>query len=214
MKLFNIELVISKLRAKRKIFVSEADLQLELAWIIKDEYPSAKVRLEYCPAFDLNMHIDILVMMENKWIPIELKYKTKGCCKTVENDIYNLKNHGAKDVNCYLYLKDIQRIEKISDNVPEFIEGYTIFVTNELSYAKRPMKYNCVYKEFSLENGIVKSDVLDWGKEASAGTKKNCEEPIKLKHNYVMSWNVYSQIDDTNTGTFIYLINKIIKQTN
>ena len=56
-KQFDIELIMSKLKEKRKIFVSEADFQLEMAWIIKDEYPDAKVRLEYCPSFDLNMHI-------------------------------------------------------------------------------------------------------------------------------------------------------------
>ena len=208
---FDIELVVSKLKAKRKIFVSEADLQLELAWLIKDEYPNAKVRLEYCPVFDSNMHIDILVVLDSKWIPIELKYKTKGCFKNIDNETYNLKNHSAKDVNCYLYLKDIQRIEKIRENVSDFAEGYTMFVTNELSYTKKPRKLNCVYKEFSLENGIIKNGILDWSKEASTGTKKNCENPIELKSNYVMNWNIYSKIDDTNTGTFLYLINKIAK---
>ena len=154
MKQFNIDLIMSKLKEKRKIFVSEADFQLEIAWIIKEIYPNAKVRLEYCPSFDFNMHIDILVVIDNKWIPIELKYKTKGCKKNIDNEIFNLKNHGAKDVNCYLYLKDIQRIEKIRDNVSEFIEGYTIFITNELSYTRKTLKQECVYKQFSLENNI------------------------------------------------------------
>ena len=90
-KEFDIELVISKLKNKRKVFVSEADFQLEMAWIIKQEYPNAKVRLEYCPTFDFNMHIDILVVIDNQWIPIELKYKTKGCQKEIDNEIFNLK---------------------------------------------------------------------------------------------------------------------------
>ena len=130
--LINIDLILHKLKEKRTIFVSEADLQLELAWIIKDEYPHAKVRLEYCPAFDLNMHIDILVILDGKWIPIELKYKTKGCQKIVDGEYYDLKNHSAKDVNCYAYLKDIQRIESIKSNVSSFQEGYAILLTNEL----------------------------------------------------------------------------------
>lgn len=206
---FNIKLVMSKLKENRKVFVSEADFQLELAWIIKDIYPNAKVRLEYCPSFDFNMHIDILVIFDNKWIPIELKYKTKGCTKKVDDEIFNLKNHGAKDVNCYLYLKDIQRIEKIKNNASNFIEGYTIFITNELSYTRKPIKQNCVYKNFSLENNAIKHGVLDWGKDASAGTKKNCEAPISLKGHYFMDWKIYSKIDGTNTGTFVYLINTI-----
>lgn len=211
MGLIDIELVITKLKEKRKIFVSEADLQLELAWIIKDEYPCAKVRLEYCPSFDLNMHIDILVIIDDKWIPIELKYKTKGCRKVVDGEIYNLKNHSAKDVNCYLYLKDIQRIEKVKEHVSEFVEGYTVFITNELSYAKKPTKPDCVYKQFSLENSVIKNGMLDWSDNAGSGTKKNCETPIYLAGNYVINWNIYSKIDDTNTGTFIYLTNQISK---
>ena len=211
MELLNIDLIMQKLKEKRTIFVSEADFQLELAWIIKDEYPNAKVRLEYCPAFDLSMHIDILVIIDRKWIPIELKYKTKGCYKNVYGDIYNLKNHGAKDVNCYLYLKDLQRIEKIRENAPDFAEGYVIFLTNELSYAKEPRKSDCVYKEFSLENGIIKRGILNWSENASAGTKKNCETPICLKSDYIMKWSTYSQIDNTNTGTFLYLKNKVTR---
>ena len=210
---FNIEEVINKLKTKRKIFVSEADLQLEIAWIIKEIYSSAKVRLEYAPRFNPDMHIDILVILNNKWIPIELKYKTKARLKLqsyeIDGEYYHLKNHGAKDVNCYLYLKDIQSIELIKENVPEFKEGYTIFITNEQSYCKKPSKDDCVYKEFSLEEGIEKTGILNWSKEASPGTKKNCEEPIKLNHKYKMNWKVYSKIDDSNTGLFLYLVNKI-----
>lgn len=208
-KEFDIELIMTKLKSKRKLFVSEADFQLEMAWIIKEEYPKATVRLEYCPTFDFNMHIDILVVMDKKWIPIELKYKTKGCVKNIDNEIFNLKNHGAKDVNCYLYLKDIQRIERIRKNVKEFKEGYTVFITNEISYMKKPSKEDCVYSEFSLEDGIIKSGSLDWGKNASDGTKKNCEQPIILKDKYKIKWKNYSNLDDSNTGSFIYLVNKV-----
>lgn len=210
MELINMKLIMDKLKTKRTIFFSEADLQHELAWIIKEEYPNAKVRLEYCPQFDSSMHIDILVIIDNKWIPIEIKYKTKVCCKNIDDEIYNLKNHGAKDVNCYLYLKDIHRIETIKQNVSAFAEGYTVFVTNELSYTKKPLKSDCVYKEFSLENDAVKTGVLDWSEKASSGTKKNCEVPINLKGEYVINWCDFSKIDDTNTGKFVYLVNKIV----
>ena len=32
--------------------------------IAKENYPNAKIRLEYCPTFDFNMHIDILVIID------------------------------------------------------------------------------------------------------------------------------------------------------
>ena len=214
-KEFNIEQIITKLSKKRKIYVSEADLQLEMAWVIKEEYPDAKIRLEYCPEFNTKMHIDILVIIKDEWIPIELKYKTKKGIKEDENNkgekIY-LKEHGARDVNCYLYLRDIQRIESIKNNINKFKEGYAIFLTNDLGYSKPPRKAECVYKNFALNQGAKRNGKLDWTKNTSAGTKKNCETPIDLRGNYIMDWKDYSKIDDTNTGTFKILINKISSQ--
>lgn len=202
---------LDELKEKRKIFVSEADFQLELAWIIKDKYPSAKVRCEYTPSFDPNMHIDILVIKDEKWIPIELKYKTKGCVKELDGDVYNIKNHGAKDVNCYLYLKDIQRIETVRANVSVFEEGYTIFITNEKSYLKSPQKLDCVYMDFSLAENEEKHGIMDWAEGTGAGTKKGMEEPIRLLNSYPIHWNEYSKLDDSNTGSFWYLMNHITK---
>lgn len=209
---FRLEPAIAELQRRRKIFVSEADFQLELAWIIKEQYPEARVRLEYCSEFAPNVHLDILVIINGRWIPIELKYKTKGCCKTVDGEVFNLKNHSAKDVNCYLYLKDLQRIEYIRTRAPEFLEGYTIFITNDLSYTKKPLKENCIYQQFSLEDGTVKTGLLDWSASAGEGTKKNCQNPITLQDSYPLKWREYSRIDDTQTGTFVYLASKIVKR--
>lgn len=208
--LFDINLVIEKLKTKREIFVSEADFQLELAWIIKEQYPDAFVRLEYRPYFNPSIHIDILVIIDNRWIPIELKYKTKSCKKKLGSESFVLKNHDAKDISCYLYLKDLQRIELIRENAHEFLEGYTIFLTNDLSYTKKPTKLECVYKDLSLEDGITKQGTLNWSEKTGAGTKKNYEEPIVLKGSYPIIWQEYCKVDDTNTGKFVYLVNRIV----
>ena len=203
--------IIKKLSEKRKIFVSEADFQLEFAWIIKELYPNAIVRLEYSPAFDTNMHIDILVIIDNMWIPIELKYKTKGCRKIIDGELYDLKNHSAKDVNCYAYLNDIQRIEKIKDNIKNYAEGYAILLTNESSYLKSPTSRTVNYYDFSIHKGAIKQGSLDWAEGTSEGTKgQSCKLPIILKNSYEMKWDTYSIIDSSNTGTFNVLINKII----
>ena len=50
---FNIAQVIEELQKRRNAFVSEADFQLELAWVIKEKYPKYKVRLEYRPEFNI-----------------------------------------------------------------------------------------------------------------------------------------------------------------
>lgn len=209
--IFNIENVLIQLSKRRKLFVSESDFQLELAWMIKESYPNAIVRLEYCPQFDTDMHIDILVILEDMWIPIELKYKTKGCKKTVDGEFYNLKNHSAKDVNCYAYLKDIQRIEKIKENVLSFQEGYAILITNELSYMKIPASKDVNYYEFSIHEGATKSGIMNWGEKTGDGTKgRNCKYPIVLKGKYKIKWSTYSIVDSSNTGNFRVLISKIV----
>ncbi len=150
---------IKKLSDKRKVFSSEADLQLELAMIIQSEYPKAKIRCEYVPNFDAKKHVDILVIIDNKWFPIELKYKTRDAVvEDYDGEKYSLKYHGAKDINCYAYIKDIQRIEKIRDSLnnsdayPNFGIGYTVFITNDESYTKKPRK-DAYYRKFSLDNG-------------------------------------------------------------
>ena len=52
--------------------------------------------------------------------------------------MYVLKEQGAKDQGCYNYLKDIMRIEEFRDKNNNFIEGYTIKITSEMSYLKPP----------------------------------------------------------------------------
>ena len=212
----DMEKIIEKLQGKRQIFCSEAEFQLEMAWVIKEMYRDAEVRLEYVPTFDDKMHIDILVFINNEWIPIELKYKTKKSKKEkmtdqITQEGFNLKNQGAKNIGCYLYLKDIERIERIKEAVKNnFKEGYAVFLTNDETYRNRPRKINCDYKDFSLEDEriIERGEPLKW---ASAKKNKGIEDPIILKGIYKMEWNEFSKVDkERSDGTFYYLVTKII----
>ena len=66
------------------------------------------------------------------------------------------------------------------------------------------------YYDFSLHQNTTKHGILDWGENTSAGTKgKECKNPIVLDGEYRMVWNDYSKIDETSTGCFKVLINKI-----
>lgn len=180
---FNIQAVINSLKEKRKVFTSEADFQLSMGWVIKELYQEAvNVRMEYCPEFNPDMHIDIMIFMNGKQIPIELKYKTVKCELNVDNEvgseIYRLKNHGAKNHGCYDYLKDIQRIETVKEKIRgKFEKGYTVFLTNYLSY-KNPCRKNCVYSEFSLEHGKIKTGTMDWRRELSEDTTNGRDKTI------------------------------------
>lgn len=222
----NMTEVIKTLQGKRQIFCSEADFQLEMALVIKEMYSNAKLRLEYVPTFDDKMRIDIIVFISNEWIPIELKYKTKNSKKEEEmidqitQEVFNLKNQGAKDIGCYLYLKDIMRIESIKEQKIEIIkgqeknnfkEGYAVFLTNDETYLNPPQKNNCVYKDFSLEDGAIKKGKLEWAEHTGDGTKKGIEDPITLKGIYKMKWNEFSNVDkERSDGIFYYLVTKII----
>ena len=206
--------VIKTLQGKRQIFCSEADFQLEMAWVIKEMYHDAEVRLEYVPTFNDKMRIDILVFISNEWIPIELKYKTKNSKKEkmtdqITQEVFNLKNQGAKDINCYLYLKDIMRIESIKQEVKNnFEEGYAVFLTNDKTYLESPQNNDCVYKDFSLEDGAIKEGWLKWKKYPG---KKGIGKSITLEGSYKMKWNKFSNVDEERSdGTFYYLVTKII----
>ncbi|MBP0990234.1 MAG: hypothetical protein J5874_03545 [Oscillospiraceae bacterium] len=207
----DIENILTELKKRRAIFVSEADFQFSIAWIIQEQYPKFNIRLEYCPDFDRTMHIDILIIdNEGKWIPIELKYKTKGCSLRIEEGEYVLANHSAKDVNCYLYLKDLQRIETIKGKKPSvFSEGYAIMLTNDPTYRNEPRKRDCIYKEFSLYDGAIKSGTMRWSENASQGTIRGNEKPIELKGEYKIEWKEYGSVEDSKAGKFYYLCNRI-----
>ena len=127
----NLYTVIERLKSKRKSFGSEADFQLELAWNIRELYPEAQIRLEFCPDFAPSMRVDILVLMDDRWIPIELKYKTKAYWKVINGELFSLKNHAAQDLGRYDYLRDLQRLEYLKENAPLFEEGYKLYLTND-----------------------------------------------------------------------------------
>lgn len=207
--MLDIHKVISHLSQWRPIFYSEADFQFSLAWLIKTMYQNCDIRLEFIPEFNPNLHLDILVILDGKWIPIELKYTTKAYNVRIGDEVYSLKEQGAKDLGCYNYLKDIMRIEEFRDKANKFIEGYTIKITSEMTYIKPPMKANCSYKAFSIENGAVKTGVLEWSPNTNMGTKKGHETPIILTDTYPIQWREYSKIDDRNGGTFMYVVNTI-----
>ena len=127
------------------------------------------------------------------------------------DEVYVLKEQGAKDQGCYNYLKDIMRIEEFRDKSNNFIEGYTIKITSEISYLKPPTKVNCTYAEFSIEDGSIKTGCMNWAANTGKGTMRGMETPIVLTGIYPINWKEYSKVDDTNSGTFIYLVNRISK---
>lgn len=147
---FDINLVLDELRKRNKIFRNEDDLKQKLRDVILDLYNNARVETEYSSPFDVRKSIDIVLIRDNEYYPIELKYKKLAFKGIVDNIEYNLSTDNAQNENCYSALKDVERIEKFRDNEPLFKKGYTIFLTNDLSYLNVPRE-NAEYKEFSIQ---------------------------------------------------------------
>lgn len=194
---------IQALKEERKIFHSEADLQFSLAWKIKQQDPMVDIRLEYCPAFAPNMHIDIVVFDNGNAYPIELKYKTSAVDMVIGEERYSLKNHGAQDLGRYDYVYDISRIEFLKERWSLFQKGYAIMLSNDPSYwvAKKGDR-ETVCDDFRIHSGIHKSGRLSWLSNASAGTIKGREAPIVLSGEYDFAWDPFSTIGNGRNGEF------------
>ncbi len=202
---------MKELSEKRKAFVSESDFQLELATLIRETY-DVKVRCEYPVIIDgRRKRIDIMIIDKGKWIPIELKYKTKKCYYIDEytKEKIELVSQYAQDQASYDYIKDIYRIEKIREDYSEFKMGFTIMLTNDMVYKEE--KKDTKYKNFSLsiDNPIKGKGLLKWVKGTSEGTKAG-RENIALQNDYTFKWEEYSTLGLNKTNDqFEYLINAI-----
>lgn len=211
---FDLLSVIKKLSTERVVFHSEADFQFALAWAIKQKYNDAKVRLEYgMLCNNQHIHIDIVVFMDDKMIPIELKYKTvnKTKAKSVDGESYSLKNHGAQDNGRYDFIKDINRIETILKENGNSDCGYSIMLTNDHLYWDKPRgSKETISDKFRIHNGAIITKERKWVHNPSKGTIKGRESAIDLKGEYNMFWNKYYESDEF--GEFRFIIVETDKQ--
>ena len=229
---FDLEKVIDGLRKKRPIFHSEADFQFALAWEIQTAYPESKIRMEYpqmvsaknftIPTDKTNtsenkvlINVDILVLYKGSPYPIELKYKTKEIPNFECNkEIYELKNHGAQSLGRYDFILDICRIESLAEALDNFKHGYTLWLTNDLSYPDIEPNPIVGYYDFRVNEGVVKeaNTPMRWGENLSANTIKGRNAPLTLRDNYAINWKEYHDFGNNN-GMFKYALLQVNKQS-
>lgn len=155
------------------------------------------------------MHIDILAKIGEDIYPIELKYMTKQCDIKVNNERFILKNQGAQDIKRYDFIKDISRVERLSEDMYNFKEGYCIAITNDPSYWNTSSNNNTCDAAFRINNNSTKEGKLEWAVHTGSGTNKNREEALILKNRYDIYWQDYSKINDSSSGEFKYLCLKV-----
>lgn len=193
---FNIKDIINKMN--RYNFISEYDLQFIMGVAIKKLYKNATVAMEYCYSTQNNnrQYIDIFVIMDNKYYPIELKYKHKGCnnLKITDNLDYNLTNQSCTTEHRQKYCKDIERILNLRNlkiHNFDFEKGYAILLTNYKPF--RDDELGKQQKNYLLHENKIKHNGIN-------------EIKAEYKKDYEMEW-----VDFDKQKQFSYLITTINK---
>tara|TARA_B100000953_G_C17759589_1_gene338497 strand:- start:4 stop:564 length:561 start_codon:yes stop_codon:yes gene_type:complete len=185
----------------------EADFQFALAWEIQKKFPDWSIRFEKKPP-NLKDRIFVDLWIEgDETCAIELKYKTRRFDIDVKGESFNLLNQGAQDLGRYDFLKDVERLENIV-SAHDNVKGYAIILTNDSSYWKSTAT-ETIDTKFRIHDGRVLNGELAWRPEASSGTMRGREKPIKLTGTYKLNWKDYSQVSGTSYGKFRYLFLEI-----
>ncbi len=196
--------VMLALSRKRELFHSEADFQHSFAWELQRQFENAEIRLEVPFRSERGSeYLDVKVILPDRVIAIELKYKTRKLTLERNGEVFDLANHGAQDLGRYDFIKDICRLERFCRD--EGSIGYAIILTNDSGYWNPSVRDNPVDLEFRIHGNQVLSGDRAWGSGASDGTKKNRESVLSLAGKYALNWENYSSVDDSGSGNFNYL---------
>ncbi len=201
--------VLRDLAAERPLFHSEADFQHALAWLIHEQHPTARVRLEV-PAViaGRRVHVDVWVTDADERLAIELKYFTLAVDAVVHGERFQLKNQGAQDLGRYDVLKDLTRVEVlVGDGVAD--RGLVILVTDDATYWGEPHPRSSPnYAAFRLGDGRALGGTLAWGPNTGAGTMAGREASLALAGSYVARWTDYADLTSVipRGGVFRYLL--------
>lgn len=216
-----IETVLLALAKERKVFWSEADFQFAFAWKLKemfeDRNPQSAINVRLERRDDAlekrddekklgDAYIDIWVEIDKMVYPIELKYKTIQCTLKDGSEEYKLKQHGTCDIGCYLYLKDVERIEHISKSLGDnFGKGYAIMLTNDHLYWDKPKTTpdTTAFSDFRIYDGrtIPAGQKLNW--HPSSNSQPSWQKkmlPFTLIHGYTIDWKDYSNLIKEKEG--------------
>jgi hypothetical protein len=196
--------VMLQLAQERPLFHAEADFQHALAWKLHERHPSASIRLEHPLAkMERRAYVDIRISDSGRTYLLELKYKTRRLDLELKGEQYHLRDQAAQDLGRYDFLKDIERLEHAVTSPVE--GGWAIFLTNDSSYWAPLRNSEFAYASFALCEGRALNGRLEWGAQASPGTRRGREAPIVLSGTYALSWREYSVLGQAGYSRFRYL---------
>ncbi len=162
--------------------------------------------LDYPWKNDKNVFIDIVVEIQGKFYPVEIKYKT---IKQVFNQnifgekglLISTEKHGASNLGCYDLWKDVKRLEIIRERFKNVEKGIILFVTNDESYMRLPLNNNVGYANFSIHEGRVinSRSHLFWNGDLAIAVSR---PTFVIDDNYLIKWknldtNNWNKLDNT-----------------
>lgn len=207
--MINLDNVLQSLSCERPIFHSEADFQHALAWHIHQQYPDARVRLEYRPFPHEPLYLDLWVQDNDGALAIELKYPTRGLSVQYAGERFSLNNHAAQPERRHDFVADIARLERVV-LAGRVDVGCAILLTNVSAYWTPGNLTDAVDTAFRIHEGVEISGSRKWSEHAGAGTTKGREKALDLTGSYTMSWHDYSTLgNDQGAGHFRYTLVRI-----
>jgi hypothetical protein len=198
-----LQLIRTALAQINKFFIREEDIQLYLANYFIESRLFENVFIEYHVPSNLvinypwkdikNIYIDIVLEKNGRFYPIEIKYKTiaQALPLFVFGNSVNLLlgQHGAQNIGCYDFWKDIKRIELFEQTFSNVNRGIVLFVSNDLSYQNAPLNQNVGYAPFSIHNGrsIPANTLLNWNGNLAVASGR---PPLSTIYPYNINWTV------------------------
>jgi hypothetical protein len=186
-------------------FLSEAEIQIKLAQYLYCSKYYDNIFVEYCieshksrvnPWFkNKKNYIDIVVRKGKNYIPIEIKFRTSK--QKLERQVfgssqkYELAEQKAHNEGCYIFWKDVKRIELLKERYCLKYSGVVLFITNDVRYSKMP-KSGVQYYHFSIHEGrkVKKGAKLFWSKKGGKLNYKRAKNfpEFTLSKNYSIIW--------------------------
>jgi len=138
-----------------------------------------------------NIYIDIVLEKDGAFYPIEIKYKTEAQVLPFlifgQNVNVTLGQHGAQNIGCYDFWKDVKRIELFEQAFAHVQRGIVLFLSNDLTYQRAPLNPNVGYAPFSIHQGrvIPINSFLNWNRSLAIA---NTRPGLTTNHAYNINW--------------------------
>jgi hypothetical protein len=201
---------MAELARHRPIFHSEADFRFALAWQIKKLNTAQEVRLERSMTSEPKRgskieHLDLWVVGSTD-IFIELKYRTRLLTVESHGEHFSLRAHSAADVGRYLFIRDLERLEKFVSS-RSASKGYAVLLTNDASFWEVPRDRRKLPNDsqFRIHEGSTVPKNPDWARPLSDSMRSKFPS-ISLSRSYQATWNDFSALSDGPNGKFRYLV--------